>query len=89
VLRNVGGLPFCNPMTPFERLYAIGTGQGDVCAKAREIIGTETLALALVKFAFEGTTLEVSPTDASNILNMDRSTASRRLDSIHLKEANR
>jgi hypothetical protein len=76
-------------VTPFERLYALATGPGDVCAKARGIIGTKTLALALVKFAFEGTSLEISPTDASNVLDMDRSTASRRIDSIGLKEANR
>jgi hypothetical protein len=74
-------------MTPFEKLHAIAVGQGDVMAKAREIIGTETLALALVKLAFEGTTLEVSPTGAANVLDMDRSTASRRLDAIHLKTA--
>jgi hypothetical protein len=40
-------------MTPFERLYAVAAGLGDVYARARVIIGTETLALALAKFAFE------------------------------------
>ena len=72
-------------LTPFEKLYLLATGPGDVCAKAREIAGTETLAMALLKLAYEGTTLSVSPTDASNILKMPKSTAASRLDSIGLK----
>jgi hypothetical protein len=72
-------------MTPFERLYAVATGPGDVCAKAREIIGTDQLALALCKFAFEGTTLSVSPADAAEALDAPKSTIAARIDRIGLK----
>ena len=73
-------------MSPFERLYALATGPGDVCAKCREIAGDE-MALTLLKLAFEGTTVKISPTEAANVLHMPKSTAARHIDSIGPKNS--
>jgi DNA-binding MarR family transcriptional regulator len=54
-------------------------------ALARRIIGGERLALAIAKLALAETTLTVSPKDVATVLEIDRSTASRHIDAIGIK----
>lgn len=58
-------------MTPFERLYAIATGPGDVMEMTREIIGHGELAILIAKEAVKGTTSEkLSPAKCAKALGM-------------------
>ena len=75
------------PDTPYWRLYALAVGPGDVCAEAREIIGKDHHALALVKFALQDTTMIVSPKDVSAALDIPKSTAADRINSIGIKRS--
>jgi hypothetical protein len=71
-------------MSPFERLMLLA--DEEVLILARNMIGKKRLALLIAKAALEETDVELSPTDASKILEMPLSTVKNHMTNAFKKD---
>jgi hypothetical protein len=70
-------------MTAFERLLALA--DEETIIMARNMIGRKQLAILLAKAALAETTVDLSPTDVSKILEMPLSTVKNRVSNTGFK----
>ena len=67
-------------------MLAVATGVGSVMDKTRALIGEDNLAMLIAKSALAGTSQELSPTVASEVLKISRTTAMDRIDRASVKD---
>jgi hypothetical protein len=72
-------------VTPFEKLLAIASGEGEVLELARDMIGKKELALLLAKAALSNTTEDISPTVAAKVLGITRDGARKKIDNAAVR----
>lgn len=72
-------------MTVFEKLAWIATAPGEVGEQARAMIGIGELALLLAKDALSGTSIALSPTKVSEVLEMTREGAAKKVQNTAVK----
>lgn len=72
-------------MQTLEALLQVAAGHGEVFDMARALIGTDTLAMLIATSVLSGTTEQVSPTRAAEVLGIAKSTASDRIQNTAVK----
>lgn len=72
-------------MSKIEIALAIASGVGETFDKAREMIGTDQLALFLAKAASESLSLHLSPTKVAKATGRCRNTAISAIEAVMVK----
>ena len=67
-------------MTPLEQLLSIADEETLILVRA--MIGKKQLALLIAKAVLQNTTVKLSPTEASNVLEMSLSTVANQIANI-------
>jgi|SRR5580704_9143858 hypothetical protein len=76
-------------LIPEHLLVAIATGENEPCRMAREMIGAGELALLMAQTAVAGTSIRLSPTKVSKVLDMTVAGARKKIENCAVRPESR